>query len=173
MVDANRRRIYDHHGSISEQIKDPFQEPNAKSIAKVVSLHIGIALAVVSPLFALLIATIGPGSDKSALGSCHPDGTFRHAHFYNHWARSGFFQINLGFGSMSFQNAKLLDVIWDVLVGRGGDLFLSLLPYTTQANSFRPRDSRLHCILGFDQVFDSYDGAETSFLRHLRGYYFS
>jgi hypothetical protein len=34
---------------------------------------------------------------------------------YNVWAVSGMFQISMGFGAMSFSDAKLLDVVWDVV----------------------------------------------------------
>jgi hypothetical protein len=37
---------------------------------------------------------------------------------------NGFFDLNFKFGSFSFDEAKLVDVIWDLLIGRGGQLFL-------------------------------------------------
>jgi len=37
--------------------------------------------------------------------------------------------INLGFGTMPFSTAKLVDVLWDVVVGRGGQMLLTYIAY--------------------------------------------
>lgn len=46
---------------------------------------------------------------------CQPDGRFELESYYNVWDLSGIFQINMGFGALSFSNAKLLDAVWDVV----------------------------------------------------------
>ena len=49
--------------------------------------------------------------------ACRPDSGFYVGYGdYNIWDLSGFFQITLGFGDFSFQNAKTIDVGWDVRV---------------------------------------------------------
>ena len=45
--------------------------------------------------------------------ACPPDGVFNIYDAYNPWALSGFFQITLGFGDLSFSSAKAIDVLWD------------------------------------------------------------
>ncbi len=47
--------------------------------------------------------------------TCLPDGRFALDSSYSLWDISGLFQITMGFGSLSFSNAKLLDAIWDVV----------------------------------------------------------
>jgi hypothetical protein len=50
------------------------------------------------------------------LSPCLPDGSFSlRPDLYNPWTTSGAFEITLAFGNLSFANAKLIDVIWDVV----------------------------------------------------------
>lgn len=48
---------------------------------------------------------------------CYPDDTFSpfEEATYNYFSASGFFQVTLGFGSMTFTQAKVCDVIWDLV----------------------------------------------------------
>ena len=65
-----------------------------------------ISLIVIS-LFALFT------SDTNA---CQPDGSFRlYPETYSMWGSSGFFQITLGGGNLSFAQAKVVDIIWDIV----------------------------------------------------------
>lgn len=53
--------------------------------------------------------------------ACRPDSGFYVGDGeYNIWARDGFFQITLGFGEFPFSTAKIIDIAWDIVVGRGG-----------------------------------------------------
>ena len=55
-------------------------------------------------------------SNNIIISPCLPDGSFSmHPNLYNPWAISGAFEITLAFGNLSFANAKLIDVIWDVV----------------------------------------------------------
>jgi len=48
--------------------------------------------------------------------TCKPDGTFELSfNRYSLWKRDAVFAINLNFGSYSFNDAKLIDVCWDVV----------------------------------------------------------
>jgi hypothetical protein len=50
--------------------------------------------------------------------ACTPDGEFNlNPGHYSYWSRKSFFQITLAFGELSFDNAKLIDVVWDVVSG--------------------------------------------------------
>jgi hypothetical protein len=70
-------------------------------------------LAGLSTCFALLCTlTQASGRVKTA---CSPDGTFRLEPEKFHYWSTGFFQITLGFGNMSFTAAKVVDVVWDVV----------------------------------------------------------
>lgn len=47
--------------------------------------------------------------------ACQPDGSFElDPEKFRYW-KSGFFQISLGFGNLSFTKAKAIDIIWDVV----------------------------------------------------------
>jgi hypothetical protein len=73
------------------------------------------------------------------------------------WDTSQFLDITLGFGSFEFSVAKGIDVGWDLIVGRGGQIILALLSYRvlsrvllhsmeTRATSFYT-----YTALGFDR----------------------
>jgi hypothetical protein len=110
----------EYYEFLFERDEDTIQEPSTKQIMKAIFLHIAITLTVISTILALLFISISPKPFTAFPGSCYPDGNFRFLQDYNPWATSGLFQITMGFGLMSFSNAKLIDVIWDVVVGRGG-----------------------------------------------------
>jgi hypothetical protein len=167
----SQKKTESHHEFLSEHVEDTIRGPSTKRIAKVVSLHTEIFFAVVSTIVALLLTGIGPGKSVNIQGSWRPDGTFRYLQTYNPWATSGLFQITLGFGTMSFSNADLIAVIWDVVVVRGGSL-LPLLPRDADANFSRPMDSGLHYVLGIYEVISTHHGAETSTLQDLRSHHF-
>ncbi|CAO2653004.1 Nn.00g024150.m01.CDS01 [Neocucurbitaria sp. VM-36] len=62
--------------------------------------------------------------------ACLPDGSFRiDPESYEYWSRSGFFQITLGFGTLTFTQAKAIDIIWDVVFGRGGQALIALVSW--------------------------------------------
>lgn len=48
---------------------------------------------------------------------------------YEPWPVSQLLAINLGLGSMPFTTAKFIDVLWDVVVGRGGQVLLTYVAY--------------------------------------------
>ncbi|RGP62995.1 hypothetical protein FSPOR_8979 [Fusarium sporotrichioides] len=53
----------------------------------------------------------------------YPEGTF------NYWAPSGFFDITLAWGRFDFSIVKLIDVAWDLVVGRGGQAIMALVSW--------------------------------------------
>ncbi|KAF1934530.1 hypothetical protein EJ02DRAFT_492288 [Clathrospora elynae] len=67
--------------------------------------------------------------------ACLPDGSFAvDASKFRFWSISGFFQITLGAGNMNFTQVKIIDVVWDILVGRGGQAVLALISWRVFAN---------------------------------------
>lgn len=54
-------------------------------------------------------------SGYSISSACLPDGTFSIFAKYNPWDIKGFFQITSGFGELTFTQAKVVDVVWDVV----------------------------------------------------------
>jgi hypothetical protein len=51
----------------------------------------------------------------SIRSACPPDGYFDLYGGFGYWQISGFFQITLPFGSLDFTQAKVIDIIWDVV----------------------------------------------------------
>lgn len=77
-------------------------------------LYPGILIGLI---FCLRYSAIAP-YQKGQYGrsACLPDGGFSlERGTYNYWAASGFFQVTLGFGSLSFAEAKIIDVAWDIV----------------------------------------------------------
>ncbi|KAG7057498.1 nad dependent epimerase dehydratase [Colletotrichum scovillei] len=77
--------------------------------------------------------------------ACKPDGSFDvEMNQYNLWSSSGFFQITLAWGRFSFADAKVIDVAWDVIFGRGGQALLTWITwrvfadYTTTSIQVKP-----------------------------------
>ncbi|KAK5033178.1 hypothetical protein LTS07_003479 [Exophiala sideris] len=62
--------------------------------------------------------------------ACQPDSGFRVSYDnYNVWGVSGFFQITLRWGLLSYTSAKIISVCWDIIVGRGGQAVLVIVSY--------------------------------------------
>lgn len=69
----------------------------------------GVGLLVALVLVPLLAAT-------SSSSACKPDGSFSVTDQYDAWNIDDFFQITVTvFGKLTFTEAKLIDVIWDVV----------------------------------------------------------
>jgi hypothetical protein len=63
------------------------------------------------------------GGSVPTFGFCEPNGNFNTGlESVSVWSPSAAFQITLGFGSMSFSTAKLIDIIWDVVGGSNGSV---------------------------------------------------
>ncbi|KAH6621769.1 hypothetical protein C7974DRAFT_361696 [Boeremia exigua] len=71
-------------------------------------------------------------SSSGSLSACLPDDTFSlQPEDYQYWSNSGFFQITLGTGDLTFTQAKAIDVIWDIVVGRGGQALIAFFSWQT------------------------------------------
>lgn len=65
---------------------------------------------------------------------CTPSGTVHvsteHDPHYNpYWNPELFLSITFGFGEFQYATAKGIDIVWDVVVGRVGQIFLAILAY--------------------------------------------
>ncbi|CAI6339998.1 unnamed protein product [Periconia digitata] len=49
------------------------------------------------------------------------------------WTATGFLQITMSFGRLSFGQAKAIDVCWDIIIGRGGQAALAYISWRTFA----------------------------------------
>jgi hypothetical protein len=71
-----------------------------------------------------MVALFGPASNpenvleatSGSLSPCLPDGSFSlRPDLYNYFTPDAAFEITLGFGNLSFANAKLIDIVWDLV----------------------------------------------------------
>ncbi|KAF5545559.1 hypothetical protein FPHYL_10702 [Fusarium phyllophilum] len=88
-------------------------------------------LSVLGLLIYLCLVPLGFSDEENR---CQPDGEFRfdgedQLGGFDWWAPRGFFQITLGWGRLSFGTAKLIDVIWDLVVGRGGQTVMAFVSW--------------------------------------------
>ena len=105
-----------------------------------------------------------------ALG-CQPDGQFSsQANRYSYWGASGFFQITMGVTGLTFTEAKVIDIFWDIvslhvfLTDRGlaVDLFSQLVSRSHRTNHY--------CIIllaRFYHIRYSYDGDQPGHIQHV------
>ena len=117
------------------------QETSSK-ITLLAFQHLVILLAALAPIALLGVTVAVPGwwnassySHSLSFSHCNYDGTFTP---YNHrtlslWKPSGFFQINLFWGHMTFSLAKFLDVGFDLIIGRGLQAVLAIITYKVSA----------------------------------------
>ncbi|KAI1734665.1 hypothetical protein F4680DRAFT_453690 [Xylaria scruposa] len=70
-------------------------------------------------------------------GFCSVDGSFRTPFHFNHgdiWTISDFFQVTIAIGYLTFTQAKVVDISWDLVVGRGGQAILSFITWKVFAD---------------------------------------
>lgn len=89
---------------------------------------LGASLIVLSILSAPIIVGVLPNLSAVSFRTCM-DGNFRVSDISSPWDPRTIFAISLGFGSFEFTVAKGIDVAFDLIVGRGGQLLLSLIAY--------------------------------------------
>ncbi|KAK5741520.1 hypothetical protein LTR17_003958 [Elasticomyces elasticus] len=100
-----------------------------------------IILGVVVVGLPAMILTVGTkvtgkrGPDTQVM-SCYPDGSAHYRDPFDTesppkqaWMPSLFLSVTLGFGTFTFSEAKVIDVAWDLVVGRGGQFLLTLVTY--------------------------------------------
>ncbi|KAK3985250.1 hypothetical protein QBC44DRAFT_251050, partial [Cladorrhinum sp. PSN332] len=68
-------------------------------------------------------------------GACKPDGSFSpYVDDYSLWSGAGFFSIEICMGKLSFSQAKVIDIFWDMVVGRGGQAVLAYISWRVFAD---------------------------------------
>lgn len=88
----------------------------AGSLRIISSMIIPVWIVFLILLFKLLFILFDDVFRKDGMSACQPDGSFNmHSNSYNQWSTSSVFEITLSFGELSFGQAKLIDVAWDVV----------------------------------------------------------
>jgi len=99
-------------------------------------------------------------SDNVDSWQCAADGSvmFPWQTYSPIWDTSQYLSITLGFGNFGFGLAKGIDVAWDLVVGRGGQLLVTLVTYSVLRRSFlhslekRTASFRMFAAMAFDRV---------------------
>lgn len=102
-----------------------------------VAKHVLLLAIVIATVVLLIVVGRIPSwqsTSRSYAGqfnNCNANGTFTPSHSptFSLWDGSGLFQITLTWGHMTFSQAKALDVLWDIVVGRGGQFILLYIAF--------------------------------------------
>ncbi|KAI1157971.1 hypothetical protein F5B18DRAFT_668615 [Nemania serpens] len=116
-------------GSLVTGIKETWKEALADVSTRWPFYFLTVWFAGLLYTLALLGLSISPPS-----AACRPDGTFSPFTGYSYWDASGFFQITLAFGSFTFTQVKVIDIAWDIIIGRGGQSILAYFSWRTFAD---------------------------------------
>ena len=111
----------------------------AKAILVPLSLLITFIAAVTGLFDGLTHIVVGLGSG-STYPYCSPNGQIQYLSLTNDyhdlWDPSLFLSVTLGFGRFSFAEAKIIDVAFDLIVGRCSQLLLAFAVYPILRRSF-------------------------------------
>ncbi|KAM7215732.1 hypothetical protein V8F06_008842 [Rhypophila decipiens] len=107
-----------------------------------VSVSVTVSLYLSSVSMSWMLAFLGPpaltASAMRKAPGCLPNGEFNARSMrYNVFDPSGLFQITQGFGELSFTQAKIIDVIWDVLVGRIGQMIMAFFEWRALSSYYQ------------------------------------
>jgi uncharacterized protein (DUF779 family) len=93
---------------------------------------IAFFVLIVALIPIILLAIFAPSlASKPSSTSCLPNGEFIIPGTASIWNPKYIFTITIRIGSHSYTYVKIIDAIWDVVVGRGGQLILCWMAYRT------------------------------------------
>lgn len=97
---------------------------------KLVLIILSLPLAL-APIVSLSAAAEITSQSYIRGRDCYPNGLWKFSPgaTWEIMDSSYFFTPNLSFGSMSFTQVKVIDIAWDLIIGRGGQLALALVNY--------------------------------------------
>ena len=131
--------------------------------------RLALPFAIIVALIAFTAAYYGAATASTQTDEfidvfCTPDGkahvrTMFEAHHYNqYWDPALVLTVTLGFGNLNYGAARAIDVCWDLVVGRGGQVLLALVTYPVLRRSLRLYMETtsvhfdLYATLAFDKV---------------------
>jgi hypothetical protein len=157
--------------------KEAVRNLSRVKVAKILFLHLGALGCIIISI--TLLAYIGeiPGfvnaTSYDVSETCRPDGSFDvgiYYDVYNNWSPSGVFQITLGFGELPFSTVKIIDVIWDIIVGRGGQALLTGTSYVIFSKSLLRIMERKSVSYGTFEVLGFQTASATTIFKLMRDY---
>ncbi|GAB7355158.1 hypothetical protein MBLNU459_g5727t1 [Dothideomycetes sp. NU459] len=100
---------------------------------KMFLIIVGVTLLSTCPIVILCTSALISIDAFSSSGSCLPNGEVLFLQDVSpakiYFDPALILDISLGFGTLSFASVKIIDVIWDVVVGRGGQVLLGYVSY--------------------------------------------
>ena len=132
------------------------------------AIKIGLPLAGIAAIVAFIAALFSQQAASDRTNDiidtyCTPSGGIQvatqNASFINpHWDPELFLSITFGFGQFTYAAAKGIDVVWDLVIGRLGQVFLAVLAYPVLRRSLatcmevREVHFPVYASLAFDKV---------------------
>lgn len=123
IIPADRRRMERRHSWIFKRSSTSFPW---RTIAIVLSVPLALSLIVTLAAAAEMV------SQQYILGrDCYPNGMWKEqpGATWRIMDSSYFFTPNLSFGTFTFTQVKVVDIAWDLIVGRGGQMLLAWVNY--------------------------------------------
>jgi hypothetical protein len=122
---------YSYAGETARTLKSAQKSSIRRSVSLAAKHIFLLAVVVATIVLAAVVGRIPHWQSTSPyytsqFHNCNANGTFtpNPSPTFSLWDGSGLFQITLKWGHMTFSQAKALDVVWDILIGRGGQAIL-------------------------------------------------
>lgn len=127
------QRVLSDHQPLAATFGSARTTPRRQSKLKRLALSIALALpplAILAALLALCLFGI-KFSDTDKDYGCDPSGNVwvTRENRPDLWSGNYGLSITLGFGTFRFSTAKSIDTMWDLIVGRGGQVLAGILLY--------------------------------------------
>ncbi|KAF2014836.1 hypothetical protein BU24DRAFT_423750 [Aaosphaeria arxii CBS 175.79] len=121
----------------SHENQEHFPSPKLTLFDKISPFPWKAFLVIASlPLALSPIIVLATAAEEASVGyiqgrDCYPNGMWSETQgaTWRIMDSSYFFTPNLSFGSMTFTQVKVIDIAWDLIVGRGGQLLLAWVNY--------------------------------------------
>lgn len=104
----------------------------ARARSKVVCTRCIAFVLMVAITLPIIAGCLLPLLNGPATNGCLPNGDYasiESSATFNPWVNSEFFTITIAFGTFNFSTVKLINVIWDVVVGRCGQTLLAFVTF--------------------------------------------
>ncbi|ROW10428.1 hypothetical protein VMCG_01603 [Cytospora schulzeri] len=124
-----------------------------------------LGIIIFSILFPIALSASWEAAKYLNQDYCAPDGSFS-LEVTNPWRPAWAFQIVLGMGSLNFTQAKAIDIVWDIVVGRFGQAILAY--YSWKAFAAYVRVSMEYAPITYSSFRTSFMQGETSFRSTVR-----
>lgn len=128
---------------------------------------------VVELIICLIVLLILNGIWTDQFSACQPDGTFSivGTRDFSYWSSSGFFQISMGMGALTFSQAKAIDIVWDIVrfqpLCTSYRLVIRDWQVCKDLRAWRPITHRVHLLARLRTVLHCVDGAFADHIQYI------